>query len=111
MWSVLDPSVLLMVPSGLHLFWCQVFWCQNLLLEWKCWSMSAMPLDAKKSAAWRVLKSGFGECRSTFKSAMSVGGHLPLNRSKAACGWWRSSSVSGSKQAAVTGWRVPPNDA
>jgi len=60
---------------------------------------------------WWVLKSGDGECRSTFKSAISIGGHLFLNRSKAACRWWRSSRVSGSKQVAVTGWRVPPNKA
>jgi len=49
--------------------------------------MSSIPLAAKKSAAGRVLKSGDGEHRSTFKSAMSVGGHLSLNQSKAACRW------------------------
>jgi len=46
--------------------------------------MSSMPLAARKSATWRVLKSGDGEQRSTFNSAIDVGGHLLLNQLKAA---------------------------
>ena len=33
---------------------------------------------------WRVLKSGAEAYRSTFKSAINIGGHLFLKRSKAA---------------------------
>ena len=71
-----------MDPSGLYLFWCQVFWCRNLLLEWKCCSISSMPLAARKSATCWVLKSGAAAYRSTFKSAINIGGHLFLKRSR-----------------------------
>jgi len=46
--------------------------------------MSSIPLAAKKSATCRVLMSGAAAYISTFRSAISIGGHLSLKRSKAA---------------------------